>query len=76
MKLEYMVVHENSSDEFDIGLRRNKVKVTVCIQNFPPFTTIQSIRSYSSTLVQARHLILSMYIYLILIYKIDEYRHA
>ena len=28
-KLEYVVVYENSLDEFDIGLRRIKVKVTV-----------------------------------------------
>ena len=76
MKLEYMVVHENSSDEFDIELHRIKVKVTVGVQKFSPFTTIQTVRSYISTLVQARHLILSMYIYLILIYKIDEYRHS
>ena len=69
-KLEYVVVYENSSDEFDIELRRIKVKVTVGVQNFSPFTTIQTVRSYSSTLVQARNLILSMYVHLILIYKI------
>ena len=27
MKLEYILVYENSSDEFDIELRRTKVKV-------------------------------------------------
>ena len=69
-KLEYIVVYENSSDEFDIELCRIKVKVTVGVQKFFPFTTIQSVRSYSSTLVQARNLILSMYVHLILIYKI------
>ena len=68
-KLKYIVVYENSSDEFDIELRRIKVKVTVGVQKFYPFTTIQTVRSYSSTLVQARNLILSMYVYLILIYK-------
>ena len=36
MKLEYIVVYENSSDEFDIGNRRFKVKVTVGLQNFFP----------------------------------------
>ena len=72
-KLEYFVVYENSSDEFDIELRRIKVKVTVGVF---PFTTIQTVRSYSSTLVQARNLTLSMYLYLILIYKIYECRHA
>ena len=69
MKLEYIVVYENSSDEFDIELRRIKVKVTVGVQKFSPFTTIR-------TLVQARNPILSMYLHLILIYKIYECRHA
>ena len=69
-KLEYIVVYENSLDEFDIELRRIKVKVTVGVQTFSPFTTIQNVRSYNSTLVQARNLILSMYVHLILIYKI------
>ena len=75
-KSEYIVVYENSSDEFDIELHRIKVKVTVGIQKFFPFTTIQIVRSYSSTLAQARNLILSMYLHLILIYKIYECRHA
>ena len=76
MKLEYIVVHENSSDEFDIGLHWIKVKVTVSVQKFSPFTTIQTVKSYISTLVQARNLILSMYGYPILTYKIFECRHA
>ena len=76
MKSEYIVVYENSSDEFDIELHRIKVKVTVGVQKFSPFTTIQTVRSYSSTLVQARNLILSIYLHLILIYKIYECRHA
>ena len=75
-KSEYTVVYENSSDEFDIELHRIKVKVTVGVQKFSPFTTIQTVRSYSSTLVQARNLILSIYLHLILIYKIYECRHA
>ena len=75
-KSEYIVVYENSSDEFDIELRWIKVKVTVGVQKFSPFTTIQTVRSYSSTLAQARNLILSMYLHLILIYKIYECRHA
>ena len=75
-KTEYIVVYENSSDEFDIELHRIKVKVTVGVQKFSPFTTIQTVRSYSSTLVQARNLILSIYLHLILIYKIYECRHA
>ena len=44
-KSEYIVVYENSSDEFDIELRRIKVKVTVGVQKFSPFTTIQTVRS-------------------------------
>ena len=59
-KLENIVVYENNSDEFDIELRQIKVKVTVGVQKFSPFTTIQTVRSYSSTLVQAGNLILSM----------------
>ena len=76
MKLEYIEVYENSSDEFDIELRRIKVKVTVGIQKFSPSTTIQTVRSYSSILVQARNLILSMYVHLVQIYKIYECHHA
>ena len=75
-KSEYIVVYENSSDEFNIELHRIKVKVTVGVQKFSPFTTIQTVRSYSSTLVQARNLILRIYLHLILIYKIYECRHA
>ena len=75
-KSEYIVVYENSSDEFDIELHRIKVKITVSVQRFSPFTTVQTVRSYSSTLAQARNLILSMYLHLILIYKIYECRHA
>ena len=75
-KSEYIVVYENSSDEFDIELHRIKVKVTVGVQKFSPFTTIQTVRSYSSTLVQARNLILNICLHLILIYKIYKCRHA
>ena len=57
-KSEYIVVYENSSDEFNIELHRIKVKVTVGVQKFSPFTTIQTVRSYSSSLVQARNLII------------------
>ena len=77
MKLEYIVVYENSSEEFDIVHHRIKVKVTVGLQKFfYPFTTILTVRSYNSTLVQARKLILSMYVHLIVLYKIYEYRQA
>ena len=54
-------------DKFDNGHCQIKVKVTVS-----PFTTIQTIRSYNSTLVEARKLVLSnnMYVYLIIIHNI------
>ena len=78
MNLEYIVVYENISDKFDIGHCGTKVKVTVRLQNFSPFTTIQTVRSHNSTLVQAGRPILSMYVHVIglLIYKTDEYRHT
>ena len=76
MKFEYIVVYENSSEEFDIELHRIKVKVTVGLQKFSPFTTVQTVRSYNSTLVQARKLILSMCVHLIPLYKIYKYLHA
>ena len=41
-KSEYIVVYENSSD---IELQQIKVKVTVGVQKFSPFTTIQNVRS-------------------------------
>ena len=71
-----MVVYENRSEEFDIEHHRIKVKVTVGLQKFSPFTTIQTVRSSNSTLVQARKLILSKYVHMIVIYKMYEYRHA
>ena len=55
MKLEYTVLYENSSDEFDIKHHWIKVKVKCS-----PFTTMQTVRSYNSTLVQARKLVLGM----------------
>ena len=75
-KLKYIVVYQNSSDYFYIEVRQIKVKVTVGVQKFSPFTTIQTVRSYSSTLVQARNLTLSMYVHLTLIYKNYECYHA
>ena len=72
MKLEYIVVYENSLDKLDIKHHRINLKVTVGLQKFSPITTIQTVRSYNSTLVQARKLMLSMYVHLIVIYKIYE----
>ena len=43
MKLEYIVVYENSSDEFDIEHHQIKVKVTVGLQKISPFTTLQTV---------------------------------
>ena len=74
MKLEYIVVYENSSD--DIEHHHIKVKVTVGVQKFSLFTPIQIVKFYNSTLVQTRKLILSMYVHLTVIYKIYEYRHV
>ena len=65
-KLEYIAVYENSLGRFDIELHRIKVKVTVGVQKFSLFTTIQAVISYSSTLVQDRNLILSIYLHLII----------
>ena len=66
----------DSADKFDIGHCQTKVKVTAGVQTVFPFTAIQTVRSYNSTLVQARKLILSMYVHLILVYNIYEYHHA
>ena len=41
MKLEYSVVCESSSDKFNIEHHRIKVKVTVGLQMFYPFTKCQ-----------------------------------
>ena len=73
MKFEYILIYENSSDEFDIGHYRIKVKVTAKVKTVSPFTTIQTFRSYNATLVLAIKLILSICVHLILIYKIYEY---
>ena len=64
------MVYKNSSDEFDIELHPIKVKITVGLQRFSQFNTVQTVRSYNLTLVQARKLILSMYVHPILMYKI------
>ena len=76
MKLEYIVAYENSSEEFDIEHHQIKVKVTLVLQKFSPFTTIQTVRSYNSTVEQARKVLLSVYVYLIAVYKLYENPHA
>ena len=70
MKFECVVVglYENISDKFDNGHCQIKVKFTL-------FTTIQTIRSYNSTLIEARKPISSKYVHLIIIHNIYEYRH-
>ena len=55
-----------------IGNCQTKIKVMVQLRNFSLLTTIQTLRSHKTTLVQDRKLILSMYVHLILIYKIDD----
>ena len=48
MKLEFVVLYENNSEEFDIEDCRIKVKVTVSLQKFSTFTAIQTVRSHNS----------------------------
>ena len=75
MKLEYIVVYENSSDEFDIEYCRIKVKVTVCLQKFPHLPQYK----LSGPKTQPWHKLGSLYkhiCYLILLYKIYEYCYA
>ena len=55
MKFQYLVAYEKTLDKFDIG-HRTKIKVTARLRNFSPFTAIQTVRFYNSTMVQARKL--------------------
>ena len=61
-----IVVYKNSSDKFDIGHCQIQTKITVTTGLFL-FSTTQTVRSYNSTLVQARKLILGIYDYLIIL---------
>ena len=70
LKLEHIVVYENSSDEFNIGHCPIKVKVTAWLWNFSPFTTIQTVKAHISALAHVRKLWLSMSVNHIIIYKI------
>ena len=76
MKLEYIVVYENSSDKFDIELCRINFKVTVGILIFPHLPQYKLSGPIVQLFLQARNLILSIYVHLILIYKINECHHA
>ena len=69
MKLEYFVVYEKSWDEFDFKHCRIKVKVTVGFQVFPNY-------QLCGPTTQLWYRPGSMYVYLILIYKIYEWPHA
>ena len=51
IKFEH-VEYENIPDKFDIGHCRTKVKVTVQLRNFSPFTAIQTIRSPITTFIK------------------------
>ena len=72
MKLDYIVVYENSSKDFDIEHYQIKAKITLGLQKFSPFTTIGAVgdvhifkhRLYISALEQARALILGKYVLL------------
>ena len=66
----------NNSDKFDIGHGRTKVKVMARLSNFSPLNAIQNFMSHNSTSVQARKLILGVYVYLTIVYKFYKYRHA
>ena len=54
-KIGYIVVHENKSKS---DIEHCRIKVKVMIGFFSPFAAIQIVRSYDSTLVQVRKLIL------------------
>ena len=70
-KFEHILVYENNSDKFDIGQCTIRVKVTVGLHVFSPFTAVlQIVRSYNLTLVQAMKLVLSIYVHLIIIMNI------
>ena len=77
MKLEYIVVYENSSDEFDIDIEhhRIKVKVTVGLQKFPHLPQYKLSGPITQLWYKLGSL-LSMYVYLIVIYIIYEYHHV
>ena len=67
--LLHMKISQTSSISGIVGPRSRSL-------HFSPFTTIQTVRSHNSTLVQARKLILSIYVHLILTYKSYEYCHV
>ena len=56
LKLEGIVVYENSLDEFDIGHCPIKVKFTAGLRIFSPFTTMHTVKSYISALAHVRKL--------------------
>ena len=69
LKLIFIVVFlENATIEYSLE--------SVCLCVFSPFTTVQTVMSYNSTLVQARNNILRMYVHLILKIKIYKNRHT
>ena len=73
LKLEHIVVSENTSDEFNIGHCQIKVKVTARLLNFSSFTTIQTVKSYMYILALAhvRKLLLGMSVKQIIMYKMS-----
>ena len=62
MKFKYIVLYENNSDKYDIEYYPIKVKVTARVKTIFPFTAIEAVMSTS---VQARKLLLCMYVHLI-----------
>ena len=76
MKFEYVEVYIDGSDKFNIGYRWIKVKVTVGLQIFFPYSTIKTVTTYTLAVVQARKLIFSMHVHLVKVYTIYEYCYA
>ena len=75
MKFKYFVVNENNSDKFDWALSDQDQGHGMTLKFFAIYCNA-NFRSHNSTLAQARKLILSMSVYLIIIYNFFKYRHA
>ena len=76
LKLEHLVVYENSSEEFDIGHCLIKVKVILLLGNVSPFNAIQIVKSCISVLAHGRKLLLSTCVHQIKIFNLLKCHHA
>ena len=70
MKFKYIVVNKNNSEKFDWALSDQGQGHGTTLKFFSIYCNI------NSTLVQARKLILDVYVYWIIIYKFYKYGHA